>query len=54
MLVSEEPGSRLLGLHLLTESHEPWLLGKKASQHISVSKAVITCELPSCVLSCAA
>ena len=54
MPVNEEPGSRLLGLRLLTEPHEPWLLGKKVSQHISVSKAVITCELPSCVLSCAA
>lgn len=54
MPVNEEPGSRLLGLHLLAESHEPWLLGKKLSQHISVSKAVITCELPSCVLSCEA
>ena len=44
----------LVGPQLLTVSHEPWLLGKKVSRHISVSKAVITCELPSRFLSCAA
>lgn len=46
--------SGLLGPHLLTDSREPWLLGEKVSQHISVSKAVITYESPSHFLSCAA
>lgn len=54
MPVNEEPGSRLLGLHLLAESHEPWLLGKKLSQHISVSKLLLPVSCLSCVLSCEA
>lgn len=54
MPVSQGAGEQLLGPHLLADSHEPWLLGKKVSQHISVSKAVITRASPSHFLSCAA
>lgn len=54
MPMNHRAGKQLLGWHFLTDSQEPWLLGNKVSQHISVSKTIITCELPSHFLSCAA
>lgn len=54
MPVHQGTRRRLVGPQPLTDSHEPWLLGKEVSQHISVSTAVITFESPSHFFSHAA